>query len=126
MYVLCTVCVGTCQERESHVPILCLTHSLNIPAIRRRLLSQHRIEHPLSPQRERRCTRLPPLPRWRPEKQTPPKSVTSLEHLKLVSYCNSIQYAVNKRVFSPVHRVGKTIQLFYNSSYHYWYFLIIG
>ena len=72
--------------------IILYVHSLNIPAIRRQLLTQHRSLHPVSTGGyERGCTRLPPLPQWRPRKKTPPKPPTSLEQLKLVSLASGIE-----------------------------------
>ena len=72
-------------SRKLLISMYTRTRSLNIPAIRRQLLTQHRSLHPISTGYERGCARLPPLPQWRPRKKTPPKPPTSLEKLKLVS-----------------------------------------
>ena len=72
-------------SRKLLISMYTRTHSLNIPAIRRQLLTQHRSLHPISTGYKRGCARLPPLPQWRPRKKTPPKPPTSLEQLKLVS-----------------------------------------
>lgn len=91
-YGLKSIITFLSTRMNMHTCVIIHVHSLNIPAIRRQLLTQHRSLHPMSTGGyERGCTRLPPLPQWRPRKKTPPKPPTSLEQLKLVSPARGIE-----------------------------------